>query len=402
MAANKGVDLDVLYEVYRNNGYKMRETAKELGLSPSTVSYHVARLKALDFGEPAPSALRSAEQLIAARMEEFARKEAHELATASLGIAINMAGPIGIAHFGDPHIDDPGTDIRLLRHHMDLVNNTDGMFAANVGDLQNNWVGRLAALYESQTITAKESWVLVEWMMNYLRDARSGQTKWLYIISGNHDSWSGHRDIAEWMAGIGSIPYKYHGIRVKLAFPNGREVRINTRHDFKGNSMWNTAHAPMKAAQVSFKDHIFTCGHRHVSGYGITVNPDTENAVISHCIRVSAYKVYDEYASKIGATKHDISPCAVTIIDPEASSERGLVTVIWDVDNAADYLTWLRGKRGHSSSKGGRGHLHVGPLDDGPEYELEEYAVSVTKSAKKKATSKSAPLIRTPHRGAVI
>ena len=33
--------------------------------------------------------------------------------------------------------------------------------------------------------------------------------------------------------------YEQWGARLNLIFPNGKEIRINARHMFKGNSMWN-------------------------------------------------------------------------------------------------------------------------------------------------------------------
>ena len=34
---------------------------------------------------------------------------------------------------------------------------TDGLFGGNLGDIQNNWIGRLQALYGQQSTSAKES-----------------------------------------------------------------------------------------------------------------------------------------------------------------------------------------------------------------------------------------------------
>ena len=382
----------------KENNYKVNPTARALRACKKTVRRILSSIDSFDMEGSIDDSERTVEELLDARKAEFNRKRIYEEDNLSRLVRVNADGPIGIAHFGDPHVDDPGTDIALLQRHMEIVRDTPGMYAANVGDLQNNWVGRLSQLYSRHTITAKESTKLVEWMFNFPVDNTTGQNKWLYVVGGNHDAWSGERDLLEWFAKQGSVLFRYHGIRIKLVFPNKREVRVNTRHDFKGNSMWNVAHAAMRAAQISFKDHIFTCGHRHVSGYGIVVNPDPENPVISHCLRISAYKKYDEYASKIGATPHDISPCAVTIIDQHAEHERDLVTVIWSPENAADYLTWLRAKRKGrvtippKKNKNGNGSPLGRDVGEAPlEYELEEYNLMVKPSTKSKSTGKATP-----------
>jgi hypothetical protein len=73
-------------------------------------------------------------------------------------IRIKVDGPIGIAHFGDPHVDDDGTNIELLEQHVKVVNATDGLFAANVGDYRNNWVGRLARLWADSRRVRRNRW----------------------------------------------------------------------------------------------------------------------------------------------------------------------------------------------------------------------------------------------------
>ena len=93
---------------------------------------------------------------------------------------------------------------------------------------------------------------------------------------------------------------------------------------------------------MGWKDHILVCGHKHGTGYGIIKDPASE--MISHCIRVATYKIHDEHARAEGFPDHNISPCAITIIDPEADMERKLVSVWLDPHEGAEYLTWRRKK----------------------------------------------------------
>jgi len=295
--------------------------------------------------EVAPSSLPVVEEevdvedLVERRKKQYADKVAWEEAHRLIDINIKIDGPYGILHFGDPHVDDDGTDLALLEHHTNLCRSVKGLFAANVGDTTNNWVGRLARLYAEQSTSAKEAWALAEWFVT--------RCSWLYMIGGNHDAWSGAGDPLQWIAKQTGALYKSSECRMSLKSPNGKQVRVNARHDFAGHSQWNPAHGAMKAAQFGTHDHILVNGHKHVSGYGVI--KDANSGVVSHCIQVASYKIYDRYAKERGFRDQHISPCAVTIIDPYARDQAGLVQTFWDADLAADFLTFLRRKGGYDA-----------------------------------------------------
>lgn len=606
--------------------------------------------------EHPPEELPPVEDIIARREVDFKRKKKAHDAGLLIRVNVTMDGPVGICHFGDPHVDDDGCDWPALRQHVDTVKRTPGMLAGNVGDLQNNWIGRLARLYGEQGTSARESWAMAEWLMR--------SVPWLYLVLGNHDclddetealtrrgwmrfddiaeddvvlsrgpdgeavwspieatisrphdgpmvriesrsvdlcatpnhrvlrqrrrwdkSWTDwelapasdlpvrmalpvsgstkteaplsdaqielagwiltdggiskpgarstqvsiwqskpvepitrlldalglkyaihtrHRDIKEvagralvkpckpqnainltadasrsvmvWLPAKGALPAwamdlsdrqfgvlldglvggdgcwenegktvavihgakqfldsvqaaavahgwrafismarekdyrlnlcrtdrwtaqrsvvaseehytgrvwcltvplgnfmvrrngkahftgncwsgpgdpvkwimrdgagvtKPHGARLDLVFPNGKHVRVNARHDFRGHSMWNPAHGPAKAAQQGWRDQILTCGHLHISGYNVLKCPAT--GLISHALRVAGYKVIDSYADAGGLPNQNINPACVTIIDPTRDdADPGLVTVFWHVEEAAEFLTWKR------------------------------------------------------------
>ena len=230
--------------------------------------------------------------------------------------------------------DDDGTDIGLIESHVQLLKNTEGLFGANIGDTTNNWMGRLARLYAEQSTSAKQAWQLAEWFIR--------SVDWLYFLDGNHGAWSGAGDPVKWILGSGT-PHDSSGVRLNLQFPNKKEVRINARHTFPGHSMWNTTHGPSKAAQMGWRDHILIAGHTHVSGYQILKDPMT--GMLSHAIRVGSYKTYDRYAEQLGLPDQCISPAVVTVIDPAARTETGLITVFHDVEEGAAFLTWKRQRK---------------------------------------------------------
>jgi hypothetical protein len=280
-----------------------------------------------------PSELPPIDELIDRRKKQYARKHEAEKARDLIPVKIKIDGPIGIAHFGDPHVDDDGTDIAQIEADVAIINKTEGMFAANVGDLQNNWIGRLAHLWGQQSTSAQEAWALTEWLVR--------STPWLYLLGGNHDCWSGAGDPLKWIMQTHQGIFEAWGVRLNLIFPNGKAVRVNARHDFAGHSMWNPNHGPSKAVQMGWRDHILTCGHKHTSGYQLLKCPST--GLVSHTIRVAGYKRHDRYGKELGLPNQNIYPTAVTIIDPRFEDDNPkLITTLFDVEEACDFLTFKR------------------------------------------------------------
>lgn len=286
--------------------------------------------------EKPPEDEMSDEELIEYRAAAFERRKNHTEGLKAVKVRMKLDGPVGICHLGDPHIDDNGTDIKTLEHDTGVVRTTPGLFAANVGDNTNNWTGRLARLYDQQNATAAEAWQLTNWLIE--------QCDWLYLIGGNHDLWSGAGNPINWMIRHKQCAYGPSRIRLCLRFPGTKRiVHINARHDFRGTSQWNPAHAVMKSASMGWHDEILICGHKHKSGYGLIKDPKT--GVISHALQVASYKRCDEYAAERNFPDQHLSCSMTTIINPKATEENDLVNVFLNLDRAADYLTYLRNKK---------------------------------------------------------
>ena len=320
--------------------YNSRYAAEVMGVHPRTIRKWRAIIRKQrmeeDFSvEDYSTGKEPINDLIENRIKKFALKSRAKNHERLINVKINIDGPVGIAHFGDPHIDDDGTNIAELLMHADLVRNTEGMFAGNIGDNQNNWIGRLARLYGEQSTSARESWRLTEHFIT--------NVNWLYLVAGNHDVRSGDGDPLEFIMRDHKGLYERWGARMNLVFPNGKEIRVNARHTWKGNSMWNTAHGVSKAAQMGWKDHILTCGHTHVSGYQVIKDP--ASGLISHALQVASFKIIDNYADKLGLDDKNIFNCPVTIIDPQYDDDDNrLVTTIFNPIVASEYLTYKRKK----------------------------------------------------------
>ncbi len=275
------------------------------------------------------------EELIEQRKRKFERKYEYETARKLIPVKVKIPGTIGILHFGDPHVDDDGTDIVALERHMALTRDIEGLFAGNIGDTTNNWIGRLARLYGEQSTSTDQAWKLAEWFITGV--------EWLYIIAGNHDLWSGTGDPIKWIAKYSGQPYTPSEVRMELRFTKGLPVRINARHDFSGNSIWNPAHGPSKALQMGARDHIAICGHKNKSGYAVL--KDSNTGIVMHGIQVGSYKIFDRFAMERGFRDQSLGPSCVTTIDPDLpDTSPDKIKVWWDAEEGADYLKWKRNR----------------------------------------------------------
>jgi UDP-2,3-diacylglucosamine pyrophosphatase LpxH len=248
-------------------------------------------------------------------------------------VKVNVDGPIGVAFIGDPHVDDDGCNWPLLRQHCELLRDTEKMFAINIGDTQNNWTGRLTKLFAQQETSQKTAIKLAEWL---LKDAG---IDWLVWLMGNHDMWGELSQIFREM-NVEKIPMEDWQARFVLKFPNDRECKIWAAHDFKGHSMWNSLHAPQKAAHMKSEAHIYACGHTH--NWAMHQEESASRDFVYWLIRARGYKFIDEYADLLGHFPQKEGATITCIIDPDAKSEAGFVQAFVDLEEACDYLTWKR------------------------------------------------------------
>lgn len=318
----------------KSNG-SVRGAATILGISRSTLRSKLASRKVEILEIPqAPDGDLSAEEIIENKKKLFTKKKELQDFNELINIKVNDTKPIAVCLIGDPHIDDDGCDIIKLESDLNIIRNTEGMYAGHLGDLTNNWVGRLARLYAHQTTTAAQGIKLTEWMLNRCPN--------LFVVGGNHDCWNQGMDVISFILRQHKAVFNAHGLRISLNFPNGKKVRINARHDFKGHSQYNPTHGHRKEQLWSGnKDHIYVSGHRHIDAASVIPQSD---GTCSWSLIVSGYKAIDDYADAHGFTSQHMNPSVTVIINPQAKTEAELVKPYWDTQAAADYLTFLRSK----------------------------------------------------------
>jgi len=284
---------------------------------------------------PAVSSKLPIGELIDRRIAEFDRIRSAHNANRVQDVRVTDDLPIAIVVFGDPHLDDSGTDLRALKHHSELVNVTPGMYGACIGDLQNNWVGRIAHLWSQQETTSSQSWDLVEWWINYVE-------KWLFMVDGNHDAWSGNGNPLHWIRTCAGrqMVQDDNEVRVRLTFGNGFEYMIAARHNWPGNSQWNPAHGEFKAALMRLKADLIVSGHTHTS-LDSSLYVEAHD-IVTRCAKVGSYKVIDRYAQEMGLANKQIAPSFAVVVNPRAKTLTQRSQLFYDIDLASRYLTFLR------------------------------------------------------------
>ena len=229
--------------------------------------------------------------------------------------------PVAIVHFGDPHLDDPGCDLPLLREQIKLIENTPGVWGGNIGDTINNWVGKLAKLYAKQSVTFEESLMLAEWFAQ--------SVPWLYWVLGNHDHWdNGSHIIKLLLRGSEIKTIAAHDAKINLQFDNGVQIRIRARHNWKGRSIYDPVHGIKRSHFFGDRWADFAIGG-HTHEWALWQG-ETEDGIPRWAAKVRGYKLFDEFAEEKGLYQHRYGAALLTIINPYAPpTER--IQCFWDV-----------------------------------------------------------------------
>lgn len=333
--------LDCLAVVARNGG-SVAAAAREMGIPRETLRnriYSYSRSKTLDAGlslesqldipKPPPSDEPIAD-LLDRKKTQYARGKASNDFQKLIPIGVKANGPVVIAVIGDPHVDDDGCDIDRLLGDMEIIGSTKGMFALHLGDITNNWVGRLGRLYAHQSTKASDGIRIAEHIFQMAPP--------LAVVGGNHDLWNeGMSWLQFCVKQSGCDILQSHGVRMSLNFPVGQHVRIHARHDFPGHSQYNPVHGLGKEHLFGMRDHINLAGHKHIDAISAVPSPE---GFIHWMARVSGYKLHDDYAKQGNFKEMKMAPALGLMIDPQARMPAELVKPFWDLAEAADYLAF--------------------------------------------------------------
>lgn len=276
------------------------------------------------------------DHLIEHLTKRFERKKAVADKQKWRRIHVREKGPFAVAFMGDPHVDNDGCNWPLLRRDVEIIKKTPGMFAANAGDTLDNWTGRLARLKGHNPVTDTEAYRLAEWLVNQLRD------DWILFVLGNHDTWGEGGRIFEGIC-KDVIRADDWQAQVILTAPNGSEFPVWLAHSFKGSSIYNPLHGPMRAHKFSGKACLYVQGHHHE--FAMHCEEDADKGMVFWAAKARGYKFMDHYATVNGFAEGECGATIAAVFDPDATSPTAAIHCFGDLPTAADYLTWLRERR---------------------------------------------------------
>ncbi len=243
--------------------------------------------------------------------------------------------PTGFLIMGDPHVDNDGCDWAKLSRDLDLIETTGGILTSCVGDLNDNWIGRLARLYSNASVTAADGIRLSEWMLEHLD----------FVVGGNHDAWAngpGFNMLGRLCDANGVRAYADDQLDLTLSWadrPDVEPVIIRLRHDFAGRSWFHPTHGPHKEAMLDGRVHLLAAGHIHNWGQLAT---EQRYQRCTQAIRVRGYKRCDEFAMSKGFPEQAHGESCLAILEPESEGP-GRISIFWDLERGCEFLTWRRG-----------------------------------------------------------
>jgi len=263
----------------------------------------------------------------------FEKKLANEDAKTWFDVNVRIDGPVGLAVVGDPHL---GThcNIPLLRRDIEIMSQTEGMMAVNIGDTADNW-GRMIYLYAEDDISKPTERKLARW---FLRDAG---VPWVVWLHGNHDTMHGEFSTFLKSENVAQIPMIDWRAKFKLRFPGGGEVKIDAAHNHKGTSIYNRLHGQKRAALFDEDADIYVAGHHHT--WGLT-HEEMDDGRVVWMGRARGYKWIDEYATRHNFHRDEYGSTILFVIDPEEGSAVKRISAFADLEEGADFLTWKRKK----------------------------------------------------------
>lgn len=342
------VRLEEIRQVYLDCDRNVTRAATILGLARSTVQHHLAKM---DLPPPdrdtvatkgglmtMPSFVLNGdedepiESILDAKERMFNRKVRNASARDWFKIRVNETKPYGILAFGDAHLDDDGANVPLLRKHLEIAAQP-GVYSISIGDVSNNWIGRLERLYANQETSRKTGKRLVEWFM------WDSGASWLCFLAGNHDVWNDGFDFLTRLAQK-KIPVIDWKAQFSVEHPSGTSCKIDASHGRKGNSMWNTLHATLKAAKLGEMADAYLTGHTH--NYGCEDLEIAERRHSAWLVQLRGYKFFDSYALYNNFAEHQRGSAVLLIVDPSPDAPRRIIQCFEDVERGYQFLEMLR------------------------------------------------------------
>lgn len=286
-----------------------------------------------------PPAMMTDEELFEFRVEQTTCNIEREDAKNWRKVHLDTDLPIGLAIFGDPHLDNKNANLLRFKHHLEIVAGASNrVYCVNIGDVLDNWKGneKLAQKKcDDNGLSYEDGLRMVNYVLN-----QSG-VNWLVWLHGNHEAWNQLTRIVELMGkNKPSTIFEYWEAKIVLSFSNSVTYRLWARHNFKGTSQWSKIIGLNKAARLLEEADLYCAGHTHEFGYGQEYI--AERNLFPTTLRVRGYKTHDDYAKTHGFANGNDGEMAFIVIDPLVVNPNHRTTVFADPQKGLMYLDMLR------------------------------------------------------------
>ena len=236
--------------------------------------------------------------------------------------------PIAIAFTGDWHLGAKGADYELFKKHMELLEQTDGLYAVGLGDYKDN--ANAFIHKDSVTEVVIPPYAQEVFVKHFIR-----QISPLVLVRGCHDHWdhkTGNRDfIQELCTDCGAVNL-WHGGSVTLLLGE-QEYKIRCRHKFRGESGLNVTNVLRRMEDTFGPADVQMLGHKH-DPYMFETESKGQPVIWGRC---GSYKRYDEYGQQLAGYRGK-EAIPVVIFWPDRHKTLGFQKI----EDAVDYLGMLR------------------------------------------------------------
>ncbi|RLC74622.1 MAG: hypothetical protein DRJ03_31645 [Chloroflexi bacterium] len=242
--------------------------------------------------------------------------------------------PICIVELADTHIGGIGVDYDQLRRDVQIIAETDGMYCGIGGDQVDNFIDEfLLGGVQEQVILASPQWKLLEDTVGRL------QSKILWARVGNHELWTKKKAMLPQFANIMERAHvvNVQEIGVLHLHLGAQEYVIEATHKFWGESRLNVGHTCQRLYDFGLTPaDVVIVEHRHVPHVGNFWRHGKQR----WAVRPGTYKTMDTWARQHGFFGADIAPVCLFFWP-----DKDYIWPMNDVQEAANYLEYLRGRR---------------------------------------------------------
>lgn len=242
-----------------------------------------------------------------------------------------LDGWIGIAFPGDLHIGG-AIDYDQLEADLDLIEATEGLWCVGLGDYSNNFQAAsklLKAMAEDVVPGSEDQMMLVAHVMGRTR-------KWLGVLEGNHDSWSGSAGLKALANHLECVHVSEAGCSLKVSVGTQRYVGY-LKHQWTGHSNLNTSNESRRMWNEfpEWENADFTVlAHYHQPD---THQKEIKTQTVTH-LRGGTYKQHDPYARKHGYVPEYGIP--LVLLNPFEKEIIPFHARNWR--RGVEYLRWMR------------------------------------------------------------